>query len=226
MKIYAINGSARKKWNTATILQNVLDGFAAKAEGAQTEMIDLYTLKYTGCTSCFQCKRLGGKSYGRCAVRDDLHSVLEKVLYADALVFGSPIYFSDVTGMMRSFFERLLFPCFVYDKNYSSIAPRKIATAFAYTMNVDGKTMELMRYPERLAPMEGFVAGVFGSKPLVQYVNDTYQFPDYSKYKMEIFREEDKAAHREKQFPIDCENARAIGAQLAKKALELAGQAS
>lgn len=220
MNIYAINGSPRKKWNTATILQNVLEGAAAK--GAQTEMIDLYSLKYTGCTSCFQCKRIGGASYGRCAVRDELKPILEKVLYADALVFGSPIYFSDVTGMMRCFLERLLFACFVYDKNYSSLAPKKIATAFVYTMNVNEKTMERVRYPERLAPMEGFVAGVFGSKPQILYVNDTFQFPDYSKYKMEIFSAEEKAAHREKQFPIDCARARELGENLVKFATQSA----
>ena len=45
-----------------------------------------------------------------CAVEDDLRPILKKVLQADAIVLGSPIYFGTVSGEMRSFMERLLFP--------------------------------------------------------------------------------------------------------------------
>ena len=80
MKIIAINGSPRKSWNTATVLQKYLDGAASADSAAQTSLIHLYSLKYTGCVSCFQCKLLGGPSYGKCAVRDDLKPVLEEAL--------------------------------------------------------------------------------------------------------------------------------------------------
>ena len=105
MKIYAINGGPRKKFNTVKLLQAALDGAAAApcSEAEETEMIHLYDLNYKGCVSCFSCKRLGGKSYGHCAVKDDLAPVLEKLSQADGLIFGSPIYFGNVTGMMRSF---------------------------------------------------------------------------------------------------------------------------
>ena len=222
MQLYAINGSPRKKWNTATILQNVLDGFAESRDDTLTEMINLYSLDYKGCVSCFECKRLGGPSYGRCAVKDALAPFLPNILQADALVFGTPIYFSDMTGMMRCFLERLLFPLFVYDKDYSSLAPKKIRTAFVYTMNVPRDRMEQMQYPERLAPMESFVGRCFGHASRKLYVCDTYQFPDYSKYKMEIFSEAEKARQRETEFPLDCRNARELGAALAA---DVAGEA-
>ena len=81
MKIYAINGGPRKKHNTAQLLQAALDGAAAApcGEAVETEMIHLYDLAYNGCVSCFSCKRKGGKSYGHCAVKDDLTPVLEKL---------------------------------------------------------------------------------------------------------------------------------------------------
>ena len=60
MKVLAINGSPRKTWNTATLLRNTLDG--AASQGAETELVHLYDLDYTGCTSCFACKLKGGKS--------------------------------------------------------------------------------------------------------------------------------------------------------------------
>ena len=63
MKVMAINGSPRKDWNTATMLQKALEGSASR--GAETELIHLYDLQFQGCTSCFSCKVLNGKSYGR-----------------------------------------------------------------------------------------------------------------------------------------------------------------
>ena len=82
MKVTAINGSPRKSWNTATLLKKALKG--AASQGAETELIHLYDLTFTGCTSCFACKTKGGKSYGRCAVKDGLAPVLKKVGAADA----------------------------------------------------------------------------------------------------------------------------------------------
>jgi len=77
MKVIAINGSPRKNWNTATLIKNALEG--AESEGAVTELIQLYDLNYKGCKSCFSCKIRRGKSYGSCAVNDDLTSIFMKV---------------------------------------------------------------------------------------------------------------------------------------------------
>lgn len=66
MKVYAINGSPRKNKNTATLLQKALDGVkeAAKDKEIETEIINLYDYNYTGCKSCFACKRLEAKVMG------------------------------------------------------------------------------------------------------------------------------------------------------------------
>ena len=56
MNILAFNASPRKKWNTATMLESVLDG--ARSKGAQCEMVHLYDLSYKGCISCFECKKI------------------------------------------------------------------------------------------------------------------------------------------------------------------------
>ena len=100
MKVLAVNGSPRKKWNTAMLLEKALEG--AGSQGAETELIHLYELSFTGCISCFACKMKGGKSYGRCAVKDDLTPVLESVEKIDALILGSPVYFGTVTGEIRA----------------------------------------------------------------------------------------------------------------------------
>lgn len=218
MEIVAINGSPRKKWNTATLLQNVLDGARETDPGIEATLVNLYDHKYQGCISCFACKLIGGPSYGKCVVKDDIQPVMQKVLHSDIAVFGSPVYFSDITGMMRCFLERLLFPNFVYDAAHTSIAPRKVRNAFLYTMNVPGKMMAQYHYKERLRPMESFVGNIFGHQPHVVYANDTTQFADYGKYMNSLFSPEEKKKVHETQFPLDCKAARELGAQLVREA--------
>jgi multimeric flavodoxin WrbA len=217
MKVYAINGSPRKNKNTAILLQKALDGVkeAAKDKEIETEIIHLYDLNYTGCKSCFACKRLGGASYGKCSPKDDLREVLEKLSVADGIIFGSPVYFGTITGQLQSFLERLLFPYLVYDKNYSSIAPKKMPTAFIFTMNAPEEAMNQIGYLTTFNNIESSIEHIF-TKPLVMYSNSTYQFDDYSKYKADAFSEEEKAKHRKIQFPLDCQKAFELGANLIK----------
>ncbi|TCT12192.1 multimeric flavodoxin WrbA [Natranaerovirga pectinivora] len=217
MKVYAINGSPRKSKNTATLLQKSLDGVKESAKGneIETEIINLYDLNYTGCKSCFACKKLGGASYGKCALKDDLQEVLEKVSEANGIIFGSPIYFGTITGQLQSFLERLIFPYLVYDKNYSSIAPKKMPTAFIYTMNAPEEAMSQIGYLTTFNNIESSIEHIF-TKPLVMYSNSTYQFDDYSKYKADAFSEEERAEHRKVQFPLDCQKAFELGANLIK----------
>ncbi len=112
MKTIAVNGSPRKNWNTAILLENALKG--AVSEGSKTELIHLYNLNFKGCISCFKCKKHGGKNFGKCAVKDDLTPVLKKIDKADVLIIGSPIYIGSVSGEMKSFMERLLFQYMIY----------------------------------------------------------------------------------------------------------------
>ncbi len=214
MTIYAINGSPRKTKNTATLLRRALDGARNARPGVATELIHLYDLEYKSCLSCFQCKRLGGQSHGRCAINDALTPVLDKLAAADGIIFGSPIYFGGITGKLHSFLERFLFQYFVYDKDYSSLAPKKMPTAFIYTMNVTKEQMAALGYKESLKFKENFLEKML-STPRIMYAWNTYQFDDYSKYKMEAFSEADKAAYRNHQFPLDCRQAEDLGAAMA-----------
>jgi multimeric flavodoxin WrbA len=153
MKVMAINGSPRKKWNTAILLESALTGAASR--GAETELVHLYDLKFRGCISCFACKLRGGSSYGKCAMRDELTPVLDALDAADGMILGSPIYFGTVTGEMRSFMERLLFQYLVYNMPPSSLFGRKMQTAFIYTMNMPEKMLETYQYDVHLRQNEG-----------------------------------------------------------------------
>lgn len=212
-KIYAINGSPRKNKNTATLLDKVLEGAKKADPDVLAERIDLYSLKYTGCRSCFACKRKDGASYGKCAVRDDLYDVLEKLRDADAVVFGSPIYYRTITGQLHAFYERFFFPYMQYKHGYPNLVQKKITTACIYTMNVKEDEMLRDGYREYMGLFEIFLENYF-QKPLILHSFNTYQFDDYGKYVCEVFSPEEKAAWRDVHFPEDCKKAFAIGEEL------------
>ena len=200
MNVIAINGSPRKKGNSAAMLEAAIKG--AVENGASVERIDLFDLDYKGCVSCFGCKLLGGPSFGRCAQRDELSAVLDKILAADVVLLATPLYFGEVPGAVRNLLERLWFPGQQYAKNYRSAYPRRIKIGLMYSMNL---------------PNEAMYKGVMGSHVQnfnlllgkTEYVTavDTMQFDDYSKYASEMFDGAAKKQRKETVFPEECAKA-------------------
>ena len=213
MKAIAINGSPRKEWNTGILLNKALEG--AESKGAETEIIHLYDYKYKGCISCFSCKIREGKSYGKCILKDDMTQVYEKIRDTDVLFLGSPIYFGDVTGELRSFIERLLFPYLVYSMPPQTLYPRKINVGLFYTMNCPEEFSAKVGYDRLFKSNEEIMNMVLGkAESLMSY--DTYQFEDYSKVVADGIDESKKKKRREEIFPVDCEKAFNLGIKLVK----------
>lgn len=202
-KIYIINGSPRKNRNTSKMCKSFAQG--AESKGVITEIINLYDINFKGCRSCFACKLKGGKNFGKCSYPDELTPILDKVSQADGLVFATPIYFFDVTGMMRCFLERLAFPFSEYKAGYPSIAPKKLSTAIIYTMNVTEDISNQM-YSNMMKMFEWVIEAVF-TKPIRICAYDTYQFDDYPKYVVECFDASHKKKQFEEQFPKYLQNA-------------------
>lgn len=208
MKVIGINGSPRKAWNTALMLENALKGAAQK--GAETKMINLYDLNYTGCKSCFACKRLEGPSFGRCAANDDLKAVLEEIITADALIIATPIYFGDVTGQIRSFLERLYFPSLLYSADGKVSYDLHLNIGLIYTTGNPVPDF----YKDIIERDKGTLSTFVGQVKGVVQANDTLQFDDYSKYASSMFSEEAKLAHRAECFEADLLAAKELGASL------------
>ncbi len=155
------------------------------------------------------------QEYGKCAVNDDLTPVLDQMESVDALILGSPIYFGEVTGEMRSFLERLLFPYAVYDANHSTLFKKRIKTGLIYTMGIKESHLMQMGYDQRFNFYEMLMRRIFGETESL-IVTDTYQFDDYSKYVSTLFDAAEKAKRREEQFPIDCKKAFDMGVRFAQ----------
>ena len=213
MRVIAFNGSPRKKWNTATLLKKALEG--AESQGAETELINLYDLNYNGCKSCFSCKTRGSKNYGRCAVRDDLTPVLKKIEEVDAFILGAPIYLGTVSGEMKTFMERLMFPYLAYTNPPQSLFEKKIKTAFIYTMGIPEEQLNEYGYKLQFDTNEYILKVLFGHCESLLSM-DTYQFKDYSKVVATRFDPEHKAKRRKEVFPEDCQKAFDIGARFAR----------
>lgn len=99
MKILAINGSHRKGRNTAALLNVVLEETVKL--GASTELIELVDCDIKFCTACNSCLR-----NPKCSITDDMKIIEEKLLAADGILLGSPVYWLNVTALMKNFMDR------------------------------------------------------------------------------------------------------------------------
>ena len=212
MKAIAINGSPRKGWNTDLLLQEALRG-AADA-GAETELIQLSDLTFSGCRSCFACKRAGAET-GRCMWKDDLQPVLDKILSADAVFMGSPIYLGNVSGMMYCLMERLVFSLLSYDDYSKRLFHGHVNACFFFTMNAP-KAYADTGYRGMMEQYAGAMKRLGGSSEYYAAC-DTLQFEDYARYAAGSFNEAHKRKVREEQFPKDLRAAYDIGFRLMKR---------
>lgn len=102
MKALAICGSPRKKGNTEILLNRCLE--VINQTGIETELIRLAEENVKPCKACGVCKKTADKT---CIVKnDDFHKVLEKMLDADIIIVGSPVYFGSATPEIMSLLHR------------------------------------------------------------------------------------------------------------------------
>ena len=104
MKTLLINGSPHKNGSTAAALRLVAD--ALEEEGIETEIYQIPPA-VQGCAGCFRCKESGAN---RCVFDDDeVNGIIGKIEEADALVLGTPVYFSGPTGQLLAVLDRVFF---------------------------------------------------------------------------------------------------------------------
>ena len=156
------------------------------------------------------CK-LKGKASNICRFKDALTPFLEEIAQADGLVLGSPIYFGDVTGQMRTFLERLAFPWLSYN-DYSLTAPKRMPVVLVETMNGT---------PERnnsnhFGTMEWCITTALGEPQRIIAYNTT-QVANYGYYELGGFSEEAKHAWRDAHWEEDLQKAFEAGKQMAEQ---------
>jgi multimeric flavodoxin WrbA len=108
VNVLAINGSPRKDGNTAVLIRTIL--VELEMEGIETETIQIGGKKIHGCTACMKCFENRDK---KCVIDDDpVNTCIRKMSKADGIIFGSPVYFLDVTSEMKALIDRAGFVSF------------------------------------------------------------------------------------------------------------------
>ena len=206
-KIVAVNAGPRKGWNTDTLINEAIKG--AQAQGAEVQKFDLFRLeKYTGCVSCFGCKKEAHK--GCCVLRDGLKPVLDAIREANGLIIGSPNYLSEMTASFRALYERLIFQNLTYNLETPCCNERQIPVLLIMTSNAPDTMYQhlVQNYQQTLSrfigPTETLISG------------NTLQLKDYSKTDWEwtMFNPEEKQRRHETVFPLECQKAFQKGAAL------------
>ena len=102
MKVVAFNGSPRKDGNTAILINHVFREL--EKEGVETELVQLSGRTIHGCIACYRCFENKDQ---QCAVKNDfLNECIEKMVKADGIVLGSPVYFADLTPELKALIDR------------------------------------------------------------------------------------------------------------------------
>ena len=209
-KIIAVNAGPRMGWNTETLIAEASRG--AESVGAEVVRFNLFRLeKYTGCISCFGCKR--EKMKGRCICQDGLTPVLDAIREADGLIIGSPNYLSEMTASFRALYERLIFQNLTYNREKPCCNERPVPVLLIVTSNApEGMYDGVLRsYRQTLSsfvgPTETLLSG------------NTLQLRDYSKtdWPWTFFDPAAKKLRHETVFPQECRNAFERGAALVRQ---------
>ncbi len=208
-KIIAVNAGPRKGWNTDTLIMDAVKG--AEEAGAEVVKYDLFRLeRYTGCISCFGCKK--EKFKGHCICKDGLTEVLDAIREADGLIIGSPNYLSEMTASFRALYERLVFQNLTYNLETPCCNEHPIPVLLIMTSNApDTQYTDLLNnYQQTLSrfvgPTDVLVSG------------ETLQLKDYSKldWPWTIYDPVYRQERHETVFPGERQTAYEKGAALVK----------
>ncbi len=105
MKILILNGSPKSgKSNTMHLTNAFVEGMAEAGENS-IETVELQKLDIKGCRGCFCCWKT---TPGKCAIKDDMTELLEKIVKADMIIYSFPLYYFSVPGVMKNMIDRML----------------------------------------------------------------------------------------------------------------------
>ena len=121
MKVIAINGSARKNGNTSILIEKVFGPL--REAGIECEQVQLAGQNIHGCRACYKCSTQKNK---RCFFEEDIfNECLGKMIEADGIILGSPVYVTDVSAEMKALIDRA---CMVSKRNENFLR-RKVGAA-------------------------------------------------------------------------------------------------
>ena len=124
MFVLGLQGSPRKKGNSATLAERIIKG--AEAAGASVERIYLHGQNISPCHACYGCRKENAKG---CVIDDDMQPIYKKLVASYAWVIASPVYWFTMSAQTKLFLDR----CFaLYNEKKNYFKGKRIAIAMSY----------------------------------------------------------------------------------------------
>ncbi len=137
--IAVFNGSPREGGNTDAILEKLMEG--ARSNGLEVHDFKLRNLSIHNCIGCCTCKR-----ESRCHFDDGMTAIRQSIQECASMIFASPVYWCEITGLMKTFIDRLYF--YHHPENSHLISGKKalILSTLGEKDNVEYETAVLIEF--------------------------------------------------------------------------------
>lgn len=159
MKIIGINGSPRANGNTKAALDIMGEVFAQ--EGIDFEVLHIGH-QLAPCSGCFRCAKTH-----TCTLPDDgLNDMYQRLIQADGVVFGSPVYFASITSGMRCFMDRM--GCIDMNNGRQfrfKVGVPLVVARRAGAVNAIDELAHYINYAQMIIPGSLYWPLVYGNKP-------------------------------------------------------------
>ena len=142
-RIVVINGSLRADGNTDVIIKSLLDG--AESTGTIMKQYVLRDKNINGCIGCYYCYK-----NDNCSIKDDMQEIHHEIQNSDLMIFASPMYWWEVTGLMKTFIDRLYL---YYSKRNGHLVDGK-KLLLIIPMNVNEKQHGREAYISEIEPIQ------------------------------------------------------------------------
>ena len=162
MKMVAFNGSPKKEGNTYHAIRMV--AAELEKEGIETEIVQVGDKAIRGCLACYQCLKNQNE---QCVIKgDEVNEYIQKMKGADAIILGSPVYYSAINGTMKSFLDRAFF---VMGVNGGMLRHKVGASVVAVRRSGGMPTFDqlnhFLNYSEMLLPTSNYWNVIHGRAP-------------------------------------------------------------
>ena len=162
MKMVAFNGSPKKEGNTYHAIRLV--AAELEKEGIETEIVQVGDKAIRGCLACYQCLKNQNE---QCVIKgDEVNEYIQKMKGADAIILGSPVYYSAINGTMKSFLDRAFF---VMGVNGGMLRHKVGASVVAVRRSGGMPTFDqvnhFLNYSEMLLPTSNYWNVIHGRAP-------------------------------------------------------------
>jgi len=126
MKVVLLQGSPRKKGNTASLAESLLKGMMNDPE-LKVERIFLHDMKILPCRGCNKCHKVLEPA---CVIKDDMSEIYPKILDADILIMASPVYWWNISAQLKLAIDRM--NALLYGEDYTNFKGKKIVLVATY----------------------------------------------------------------------------------------------